>query len=330
MNPLLSIITPVFNVEQYLDRCVQSILAQSYQELELILIDDGSTDGSAAKCDIWAQADKRVVVIHKENGGVSSARNEGLKRVKGEYITFVDPDDFLESDTYQPNMDYLVQHSEVDIIQFPYCHYSCDAVMSNYHKPAAMLFSGTEQIFRNWWSGSPLEYVIWNKIYKRHLWAAISFSVGHTSEDTILVPKFVSQAKRVYISEQGLYYYQRSRKDSYTYMYDFNKHLDLFYAHVAIYECFSMFPDMVSEKVLAFTRLFRRLIIAKQSNDYADVSNQLLLVQHLFPSWFEIVTSRHTEKMWLLAAKFMGVNLFTKLFIRYLKYLDGQVDRISI
>ena len=93
--PLLSIITPVYNVEAYLDKCVQSVLSQSYRNIEMILVDDGSTDSSAVLCDKWAQEDSRVIVIHKVNGGVSSARNAGLEVASGEFITFVDPDDLL-------------------------------------------------------------------------------------------------------------------------------------------------------------------------------------------------------------------------------------------
>lgn len=330
MNPLLSIITPVYNVELYLDRCVQSVLSQSYQEIELILVDDGSTDGSGKKCDQWAKLDKRITVIHKKNGGVSSARNEGLEVAKGEYLTFVDPDDFLEPDTYQPNMDYLIRHPEIDILQFPYCHYFSDHEVTNYHRPAKILLSGTEQVFKNWWSGSPLEYVVWNKIYKRHLWSTIKFSVGHTSEDTILVPRFVSQAKYVYISKQGLYYYRRSRKDSYTYVYDFEKHMDLFYAHAAIYECFSMFPDMVTEKVLAFTRLFRRLIIAKQTNATAEIGVPLKLIRSNYPNWHEILSSQNTEKIWLSAAKLLGTDLFIKMFCAYLKIKQRVICLCSV
>ena len=110
-NPLLSIIIPVYNVKPYLDRCVQSVLAQSYSNMELILIDDGSTDGSSLLCDKWAAKDSRIIVIHKENGGVSSARNAGLEMYKGEYLTFIDPDDFLSANTYGMNMEYLLEHS---------------------------------------------------------------------------------------------------------------------------------------------------------------------------------------------------------------------------
>ena len=317
-NPLLSIITPVYNVEAYLDRCVQSVLSQSYHDIELILIDDGSTDGSAGLCDEWAAKDSRIVVVHQKNAGVSAARNAGLKIAQGDYLTFVDPDDFLAPDTYSVNMTYLQAHQEVDMLQYPYCNYINDNEAPDFHRPASVLLSGAEEIFKNWWSGSPLEFTQCNKIYKRFLWNDVCFNIGHVSEDTCLVAIFAFKIKQAYISEQGLYYYQRNRKDSYTYNYSFDKHLDLFCAHAAIYECFQMFPDMVTEKVLAFTRLYRRLITAKQTNPYADTKAAQNLITQNFPSWREIFTSHNTEKLWLSLAKILGCNLFMKLFLRYL------------
>ncbi len=320
INPLLSIITPVYNVKTYIDRCIESILTQSYSHIELILIDDGSTDGSSAICDEWSKKDERIIVIHKSNGGVSSARNAGLEVVKGDYLTFVDPDDFLEQDTYLSNMEYLVAHQDVDILQYPYCHYVSENEIPKFHKPHSILLMGVESIFENWWSGSPLEYVIWNKIYKRGIWDGIRFKVGHISEDTSLVPFFVNRAKSVYISEKGLYYYQRAREDSYTYgSYSFDNNIDLFNAHTAIYECFNQFPCMITEKVLAFTRLYRRLIAAKQTEPTADISEQLVVIKQYFPSWLEILQSRNTEKLWLLSAKTLGSKIFLNLFLRYLK-----------
>ena len=319
MEQLLSVIVPVYNVEAYLDRCVQSIVSQSYRNLELILIDDGSTDGSSALCDEWARKDSRVVVIHKANGGVSSARNAGLKVAKGIYLTFVDPDDYIAPDTYALNMDIMLAHEEVDILQYPYCEISSDGHIYKEHRPQSVMLTGAERIFRNWWSGSPLEYVIWNKIYKRCLWVDVRFKVGHISEDTCLVPKFVRNAQSVYISEKGLYYYQRKRVDSYTFGdYNYSKHLDLFYAHIAIYDCFKMFPEMVTEKVLAFTRLYRRLIAARQTDKTADIETPLRIIKQGFPTWIEIIRSKNTEKMWLSSAKILGARLFTKLFLRYL------------
>ena len=319
MNPSLSIITPVYNVESYLNRCVQSILLQPYRDIELILIDDGSTDGSSFICDKWAQEDARVIVIHKENGGVSSARNAGLEIAKGDYITFVDSDDFIAPETYSANIDYLMAHDDIDIIQYPYCNFA-DGEVGDFHKPSAQFLRDGRTIFASWWSGTPLEYVIWNKIYKRYIWNGVRFAIGRTSEDTCLVADFVKRARTVYISEWGLYYYQRSRKDSYTYVYDYKKHLDLFIAHAAIFECFDMFPDMVSEKVMAFTRLFRRLITAKQTEPSADIHEYIGMVQQYFPTWSGILCSHNTDKLWLSIAKILGVNLFAKFFVCYLKF----------
>ena len=98
---LISIIVPVYNVEQYLDDCLVSILNQTYKNLEIILIDDGSTDNSGKICDEYAKKDSRIIVFHKENGGVSSARNAGLRIAKGIYIGFVDPDDWIAEDMYE-------------------------------------------------------------------------------------------------------------------------------------------------------------------------------------------------------------------------------------
>lgn len=318
-NSKLSVITPVYNVESYLNRCIESILSQSYRNLELILIDDGSTDKSLFICNEWAKRDKRVVVLHKENGGVSSARNLGLKAVKGEYLTFVDPDDFVAPNTYSFNMSYLLDHHDVDILQYPYCHYVSNEEIINYHQPVETTLIGSEHIFRNWWSGSPLEYVIWNKIFKRYIWDSVFFEVGRTSEDTCLVSRFVKKANVVYISEHGLYYYQRDRKDSYTYKYNFEKHMDLFHAHSAIYECFDLFPNLITEKVLAFTRLYRRLITAKEVDPSADIQVPLRFISHSFPTWHEIMVSHHTEKVWLTIAKVLGPKLFVRLFLNYLK-----------
>ena len=117
MQQRISVIVPVFNMEQFLTRCVDSILNQTYKELEIILIDDGSTDSSPSVCDNYALQDQRVRVIHQPNSGVSSARNAGLEIATGDYISFIDPDDWIESDTYGKLTEYLFAENP-DIIRF--------------------------------------------------------------------------------------------------------------------------------------------------------------------------------------------------------------------
>ena len=118
MQALISVIVPVYNVAPYLRQCVDSILSQSYTNLEVLLIDDGSTDESGAICDEYAQQDSRVKVIHKSNGGLSSARNVGLSLASGEWISFVDSDDWLDTDIYQKCIDELERYPDLDLVRF--------------------------------------------------------------------------------------------------------------------------------------------------------------------------------------------------------------------
>ena len=116
---MLTIIVPIYNTENYLSECIDSILNQSYKDIELILINDGSTDNSSSICDEYSSKDKRIKVIHIENRGVSYARNIGLSIAKGEYITFVDSDDFVSNDIYLENIKILEQNLSIDLIQIP-------------------------------------------------------------------------------------------------------------------------------------------------------------------------------------------------------------------
>lgn len=112
----LSIVVPVFNVENSLDECIESILQQSFHDIEVILVDDGSTDNSPSICDRWADKDTRIIVIHQPNGGLSNARNKGIEHANGHYITFVDSDDKISHDTYERLMDILLAHPEYDLL----------------------------------------------------------------------------------------------------------------------------------------------------------------------------------------------------------------------
>lgn len=118
-EPLLAVIVPVYKVEDYLRPCVDSILSQSYSNLRIILVDDGSPDGCGAICDAYAEQDPRVLSVHKKNGGLSSARNFGLQYTEGcEYIAFVDSDDSIEPDIYEAAISYLEAHADVDIVGY--------------------------------------------------------------------------------------------------------------------------------------------------------------------------------------------------------------------
>ena len=124
-KPLISVIIPIYNVENYLAKCVNSVIDQNYKNLEIILVNDGSPDNCGSICDEYAQKDNRIVVIHKKNGGLSDARNAGLKISTGDFITFVDSDDYVNKD-FISTLVSLIQDFEADIAISPFIHFKDD------------------------------------------------------------------------------------------------------------------------------------------------------------------------------------------------------------
>ena len=133
MNDKISVIVPIYKVEDYLDRCIESIVGQTYSNLEIILVDDGSPDSCPQLCDEYAKKDSRIKVIHKQNGGVSSARNEGLKFAHGEYIGFVDPDDYVHPSMYEKLID-CIHKNQCQIAVCRFSHVNETGVEKNISK----------------------------------------------------------------------------------------------------------------------------------------------------------------------------------------------------
>ncbi len=205
----LSIIIPVYRVEETLDRCVKSIVEQGIDDLEVVLVDDGSPDRCPQLCDEWAQRDQRVSVIHKSNGGLSDARNAGIEQAKGDYITFVDSDDFIAPDTYEPLLRLLSHRSDIDMLEFPfYWHFGA--------KEQRIVDFG-EKYYADttdyWLNGHAYEHAYaWNKLYRRELFLDVRFPKGRVFEDIATLPLLLASAKLIATTHQGLYYYSANPK----------------------------------------------------------------------------------------------------------------------
>ena len=203
---MLSIIIPVYCVEDTLSRCMESIVSQSHANMEIILVDDGSPDRCPQICDDWAQRDTRIRVIHKENGGLSDARNAGIDAATGEWLTFVDSDDYLEDGTLEQVM-AVVKKEEgngVDIVEYP--------VECFCGSPKQALLSFTPRIYDDiaeyWLKEKAYEHsYAWNKIYRKNLFDAVRFPKGVLFEDIHTLPLLLQQARRIAITDQGLYHY---------------------------------------------------------------------------------------------------------------------------
>lgn len=206
-NPILSIIVPVYKVEPYLEKCIKSIIGQDFEDFELILVDDGSPDRCGTICDEYALKDSRIRVIHKENGGLSSARNAGIEVAKGSFLSFIDSDDYVSSDFYEKNIKYLQDHPEVDIVVVPV---SLEEDKTGKQRPfkahlKPCMKGGKESIVDFLWSRHFL--LLQSAIYKASIWEEIRFPLGMLHEDSYILPDLAEKVKRISISSVGVYYY---------------------------------------------------------------------------------------------------------------------------
>lgn len=204
----ISIIVPVYNVEPYLKRCVDSILGQTYQDFELILVDDGSTDGSKEICDEYGQQDDRIIVIHKENGGLSDARNAGLEIASAPLIGFVDSDDWIDCKMYER----LVAAIERYDAQISCCGFLRTDGASSFGSWSYGLTEcvSAERALKDIMVSWPGNVVVWNKLYRSTLFTNVRFPVGEIHEDNATFYQIIGASQRfVYIEGQYYYYFQR-------------------------------------------------------------------------------------------------------------------------
>lgn len=202
---LLSIIIPVYLVEETLQRCVKSILQQTFTDWELILVDDGSPDGCPALCDEFCLQDNRIKVIHQANGGLSAARNSGLLQAQGSYVTFVDSDDYVRKDTYQQMMQQLVEQPEIDIIEYPI---TLHAGNKQQEKILSFPVKSYNNMLTYWFeSKAYLHTYAWNKVYKRRLFNQVRYPVNKVFEDVYTLPLLLRQSKVVATTDKGMYFY---------------------------------------------------------------------------------------------------------------------------
>lgn len=210
---LVSVIVPVYNVDEYLCECVDSILAQTYQNIEIILVDDGSADNCPKLCDAYASKDSRISVIHQANQGLSAARNRGYEASSGKYIAFVDADDAV----FHTYIEELHELAIKENAQIAICAYTRmpDELGA---KAAAEDYTLTSERMLKEWHGKrkPIETVAWNKLYKREIFENFKdckiFPEGKTHEDIYTSHLFASAAKTLAITSKKLYFYRKREK----------------------------------------------------------------------------------------------------------------------
>lgn len=210
-RPTVSVVMPVYQVVDYVDEAVSSVLNQTYRNFELILIDDGSTDGSEKKCDAWAEIDPRVAVVHQKNAGQSSARNLGISKARGEFILFVDSDDYLYPSLLDAALERLTT-TKSDICFFKYVVLQKDGSLEPYKESAAfpeVLSDGSKETL-GYLLGQRLHHYPWMRLAKTKLYTedADFFPLGRKMEDVATTPRLVARADVISFLDEELYVYR--------------------------------------------------------------------------------------------------------------------------
>lgn len=216
-QPLISVIVPVYKAEKYLDKCVKSIQNQTYRNLEIILVNDGSPDRCGEICDVLAKGDPRIRVFHKENGGQSSARNMGLDNMTGEYVGFVDSDDWIEPDMYQRLYSLCVMHNA----QISCCGIQKDYLDGHivYFNPAypqekSVELYSMDEALRESLANAKITYSPCDKLYHKTVFSTLRMTVGKIYEDMEIIPKCIEQVEKIVYDPYPFYHYNLTEEST--------------------------------------------------------------------------------------------------------------------
>ncbi len=273
-NPLISVIVPVYNVEPYLDRCLESIVNQTYRNLEIILVDDGSPDNCPAMCDAWAKKDSRIKVIHKENGGLSDARNAGMAIATGELMGFVDSDDWITSDfflvLYLNMQKYQADISACDV------HFSHGEVSQKVPMNTVTVHN-SEQAICDILHGRGFRAVAYNKLYRSEIIRGEKYPVGKLHEDEFLTYRLLAKAERLTYVDKPMYcYFQRPGSIMNT---NNIKRLDALDAHYERLEFLKQnYPTLYLEDKLSYCTAcvaFYKKTFTNECEGVADIRNKI-------------------------------------------------------
>ena len=300
MNPLVSIIIPVYNVERYLKRCLDSIVNQTYKNIEIILVDDGSTDSSGKICDYYANRDSRIIVIHQRNQGLSGARNAALDIANGEYITCVDSDDFISQSLVEKLLDSMLKYkADISVCGIVYCDDN-DFELKKQVVKSNKVIDGKEQI-KNLLSCTDIATMAWGKLYKRQLFDNVRYPIGKYNEDVFTTYKLLSLSKRTVVINQSLYYY-RQVSGSITHSSFSIKHLDAIEGTIKR-------AEFVEKAYPEYTRYAFATVVHTCCKNY-----ERMIIDQFYNSDIEIEIKNIMRRHWISFFGFSKASIKTKAF----------------
>ena len=314
MDPIISIIVPIYNVGKYLPKCIESILNQTFKNFELILVNDGSTDNSGVVCDDYEKKDTRIKIIHKSNGGVSSARNAGLYVAKGEYIGFVDPDDYIDKNMYEKLYRLCIDNnSDIAICRF---NREINGKIQNKESTEEIIELNNMEAMNELFKGNLYRFSLCNKLFSKKCFNDVLFPEGRIHEDLSTTYKlFANSKKAVYINYCG-YIYVRRENSILTSTYN-EKRLQAFIAWDEIIEFIDKnYYEIIEQVIATFTYwcVDNILYILNQVNNSKKKNNYLNIIQKYTTKYYIYIKRNNIlSRSYKLRIRIFNINY--KLFI---------------
>ena len=289
-TPKISIIVPVYNVEEYITECIDSILSQTYKDCELILVDDGSSDNSGKICDEYALKDNRIKVIHKENGGLSSARNAGLDIAKGEYITFIDSDDvLLNNDIYDKIINTFNDDKSIDIVQYDVIH-KWQSPEEHQREYPFKTYCNKQDILEGYLTEN-IHVSCCDKVFKTEIFKDIRFPLGQISEDIAIIPKIVEKTNKLLVSEIGYYGYRYRDGSISNSALPYKKIcsiLDSYYKYLSYTYNYKDLRSLVIKNYICTIWNYSAMVRRYYSNDICQFYNNNFFIRLTLNEWYNI------------------------------------------
>lgn len=212
-EPLLSVVIPIYKVEKYLEVCIESVLSQTYKNLEIILVDDGSPDSCPEICDRYRKKDNRIYVVHQENRGLSEARNQGIDIANGDLITFLDSDDLIAPNMYKNMIEKVIEY-DVDIVTCGVQNfYNEEEIIFRDEKERIQIYSNIDVLKKYLYEQYNIHVVACNKVYRREIFKSLRYPKGKLFEDFVPITKAIISSKKILVMDNQYYFY-RKRDDS--------------------------------------------------------------------------------------------------------------------
>lgn len=305
--PIISIIVPVYNVENYLEKCVTSILRQTFSDFELILVDDGSTDSSGGLCERLKERDSRIIVIHKENGGLSSARNAGIDIAKGSYLGFVDSDDFISTDMYEELLQAIEEYdADLAICDLVNCYGKIPDIQRIRTKTEVLT---QKECFYEVFVGSKISVSAVNKLYRRDLFRGLRYREGITFEDAYIISDILHKCNKIVLNKTGKYFYIHRRNTITTLPY---RELDQWAikAWDKNYEIIKkVYPEL--EPVGKLRAVWARFVVLDKlfvSDKKKYQSERAKIIQYIRSNLFFIISNQYFTKGRKIAVLFLCIH----------------------